>query len=311
MAVDPLGPASLNAVTTRPARSIVRGTVATWLKDCTDPALKDGTFLGADFFNDMLAQFRTLFTGAGIAVDNADDMLLRAVQSYGIRYAEDSSGTANVIVAAFAPPVLSLYNGLPFLIKIANNVTGATTVAADATGALPLKNGDGSALSNGQLKAGQVAFVVKVGTVYQLIVAFSAPVGGSGAQPFYQATYEMSYVAGVQMAPSGLTLVSNSLSTSTYAAGTFTVGAGEGGLWAFQLGTTSEQKPVEISTFIQINAIAALAFGSSHDNAWSGGMTTAVGFARLAEGDTVSFYSSIYPISANGGGAITIARLGD
>jgi hypothetical protein len=166
---DILGPACDNAVTTRPVRTIVREAIDTWFKDCTES--DDGTALPADWFNDMLAQLRTAFINSGIVRDNADDMLWRAIQSAGLRYAVDSSATPNSIIAAFTPPVTSLYGGLPLAVKIAKTNTGAVMLAANDQATKAVKAPDGSDLIAGAWPAGAVGLVIYDGTVYQLLGA--------------------------------------------------------------------------------------------------------------------------------------------
>src|SRR4051794_32713632 len=124
MPIDVLGPASDNAVTTRPGRTITRGAADTWFQDCTSQDANDGTAIGADFLNDTLAQVRTALVSSGITLDNADDMLWRAMQSIGIRYGVDT-GAANHLTVNFAVPVTSLYAGLMVLVKVGTDPTGA------------------------------------------------------------------------------------------------------------------------------------------------------------------------------------------
>lgn len=172
MALDILGPATPDAVTVRPSRSTTRGAADTWFKDCSSPTAEDGTEIPADILNDWLAQFRTLFDGAGIVEDNADDMLLRAVQSIGIRYAVDQSTVAGQIVAQFSPPVKALTIPLLLVVKVAHDVPGTgTTLQADtmSTQAVVRNDGFGTALAANDLRAGQHAFVMFDGTNYKLL----------------------------------------------------------------------------------------------------------------------------------------------
>lgn len=185
--VDVLGPASDNAVTSRPTRSIIRGIVNTWFKDCSGPDAADGTEFGADFFNDALAQFRQAFSSAGITVDNADDMLWRAMQSTGIRYGT-ASGTANDITVTFTPPVPALFAGLPLLIKLTADCSGPMTIAADATAAKSLKWPDNTALVTGDAKNGMVILVAYDGTRYHLLSRANA---GTASAKFVPGTIHM------------------------------------------------------------------------------------------------------------------------
>ena len=180
--VDILGPASDHSLTVRPARTNARGSVATWFGDCSGPEAEDGTLHSADFYNDILAQLRSAVTSSGIVADNADDMLWRAMQSAGLRYAADS-GTANHIVVTFAPPVTSLYAGLALLIKVAVNCTGATDITANGLATKNLKWPSLAALANLDIKAGAVVLVVYDGTQFQLLARMdngAVPVNAGG-----------------------------------------------------------------------------------------------------------------------------------
>jgi hypothetical protein len=180
---DILGPASDNAVTSRPARTIVRGPSDTWFKDCTDPDAEDGTTFPADFFNDILAQIRTALSSSGITRDGADDMLWRAMRAIGVRYAADS-GAANSIVGAFSPPVTpsQLVAGLMLIIKLNASVTGATTITADGNAPAPLKWPDGTALALGDATAGALLLVGFDGTNFQLLCRMNG--GGASSANF-------------------------------------------------------------------------------------------------------------------------------
>ena len=172
-AIDLLGPASDNAVTVRPARTITRGASDTYFKNCSSPDAGDGTAFGADFFNDMLAQLRTACRSAGIVLDNADDMLWRAMQSVGLRYAVDT-GTAGHLVATYSPIIAAVREGLAVLVKAANDCPGATDFNPNGLGAAAVVWPDGSALATGDFKAGSVLLLVNDGTHWQLIFKLNA-----------------------------------------------------------------------------------------------------------------------------------------
>lgn len=83
---DTLGPASINATTVRPADDRTFGPDDTWFKDCTSPALQDGTQIRASWLNGITAQLRRAIRGLGITdrtlVDPTfDDMLLDAIRA--------------------------------------------------------------------------------------------------------------------------------------------------------------------------------------------------------------------------------------
>jgi hypothetical protein len=82
---DILGPAAAGsavAPTVRPTPPLpnVVGAAPTYFKDCTSVESSDGSEVTAAWLNAITMQFRTAFSGMGIIADNADDMLLRAIQ---------------------------------------------------------------------------------------------------------------------------------------------------------------------------------------------------------------------------------------
>ncbi len=157
-----------NAVTSRPARAIVRGDTDTWAQDCSSPDADDGTAWPADVFNDMLAQLRTPLRSSGISLNGNDDMLWRAMRSVGIRYAVDS-GAAGALVIANAVPVASNYAGLVLLVKLANDIPGATTIVVDGQDPVAIKWPDNTALAAGDGKAGGLFLIASDGTKFQLL----------------------------------------------------------------------------------------------------------------------------------------------
>lgn len=176
---DILGPASQNAVTNRPARSISRAANNTWFKDCTDAVTEDGTVLPADFLNDVLAQLREAFTQSGIDANNADDMLWRAMRSAGLRYAVDT-GSANSIECQFNPPVKSLYPGLCLLVKVKATNTAGVLLTADTMNPKPVIRSTGEALVANDLKPNMILIVVYDGASFQIVGGLATGSGGGG-----------------------------------------------------------------------------------------------------------------------------------
>lgn len=182
MTINILGPVAGGHVTIRPARANPLGVTNTWFRGCSSPGVPDGTVPDPDAMNDLLANLRTLFSGAGIELDGADDMLLRATRHFGIRHGVDT-GTANNIEATFLPPVRSFFNGLMVSVEIAASNTGATqfTFADLASGnVLPVRRRDGSALEADDLVTGQVALFVCIDGVLQLLANGAMGAGGGG-----------------------------------------------------------------------------------------------------------------------------------
>lgn len=194
---DVLGPASDHSVTVRPARTISRGGANTWFIDCTGPEADDGTLHTADFYNDLLAQLRTLISNSGIDANNADDMVWRAVQSVGIRYGVDT-GSADNLAATFSPPVSSLYPGLALFVKVFADNTGATDIEVEDFPAKAIVRGAATALSAGDLKANMIAFLVYDGTSFQLVAGLQQAAAIDGATaPFFPEVLTNNGVMGV------------------------------------------------------------------------------------------------------------------
>ena len=92
------------------------------------------------------------------------------LQSNSTNYSTDS-GAANALVGALSPVPVSLASltGAPISIKVAASNTGAATLNLNSLGVTGIVNGDGSALSGGQLLAGQIIEVAYNGTYFQLL----------------------------------------------------------------------------------------------------------------------------------------------
>lgn len=180
MTIDLLGFGNTdNAVTSRPSRTIIRGVTDTWAKDCSSPDADDGTSWPADIFNDLLAQMRVALRSSGIVLDNADDMLWRAMQSMGLRFGVDT-GAAGALVVTYAPPVQSLYAGLPLLVQVGHDCPGATTFTPNGLATKNVTWPDISALAAADFKAGCILLLIYDGTEWQMIFKLNAGAAGSG-----------------------------------------------------------------------------------------------------------------------------------
>lgn len=294
MPVNPIGPVAGNQVTTRPARSNAYGTVKTWHTPCSAPTVQDGTVVDADMFNDWLAQLRTTFDSSGIAVDNADDMLWRAIQSANTRWATDT-GTANNVVVACTPPVLSLIAGQQVNVKVAAANTGAVTITVDAQAPKAVLFSDGAVLTAGATEANKVARLVYDGVAFRLVDQRSR---GFWSSP-----------ASITLPTSTFTTASPSsqhassyLATSTFSNGVFTCGAGEAGLWAF--GMFAAYTPVAAlgsqDAFVAyINGPRVSAFQSNTQYVGNqGNGASVVLLDRLAVGEQVTFQA--FHLQSNG-----------
>lgn len=174
MSLDLLGPANApNTVTVRPADARVFGTGDTWFKGCSAVDVDDGTEIDAPYLNGMLAQLRRAIRGQGVTENNADDdMLLKAIQSAGIRYAVDHSGVANQIVVSNTRPLTTHIEGALLAVKAINTVTWQTTFTPDAIDAKYVRHPDGTDLGRGDWAAGAIGLIMFDGDHYQLLAVF-------------------------------------------------------------------------------------------------------------------------------------------
>lgn len=87
------------------------------------------------------------------------------------RYAPDT-GSVNAMAATIYPPVTQLAAGLGVFLNVANTNTGAATFNLNGLGAQPVVRGNGSALSAGDLNAGEIAMLQYDGAHWQVINFF-------------------------------------------------------------------------------------------------------------------------------------------
>lgn len=92
-------------------------------------------------------------------------------------YFVDQSGVANSIIISIPNTItVALTAGTVLFVKVANTVTGATTLTINALVAQAVVNPDGSAMSLNQLLSGAIAIFAYDGTRFQFVgVASSAP----------------------------------------------------------------------------------------------------------------------------------------
>jgi hypothetical protein len=140
----------------------------------------------------------------------------------------DTSVTPSVITVSLQagiPIPVAYTTGLVLFILVANTTTTTTpTINLNGIGAKTIVNADGSALTVGQIVAGQIIEVVYDGTNFRLIGGASSPtsgvftitgVGFSGAAPTMPATWRMrDSVVTLHFASTGVNAPSNSTSFS-------------------------------------------------------------------------------------------------
>lgn len=77
-----------------------------------------------------------------------------------IPYTADTSPTPNAIVAAFSPAITAPVAGDAIEVKLANNITGASTIEINALAAVAVKRANGTSMQNGDGVAGQIALMI-------------------------------------------------------------------------------------------------------------------------------------------------------
>ena len=81
-------------------------------------------------------------------------------------------GSVNAYAATIAPPVAALTPGMGVFIRIANTNTAAATFNLNGLGAVAIHRGNGSALSAGDLNAGQIVALAYDGAAWQTVNYF-------------------------------------------------------------------------------------------------------------------------------------------
>lgn len=167
--IDLFGPTQLyGGVTARPSDPRAPTTTDTFFKDCSSPEADDGTQLLAAWFNQVLANMRSVarangLTGGGadiVVQDNASDTSLLNAISHLIQrgqyvYGTDA-GTADAFVVTLSPAPPEYKDGMQFLVKKANstNATTTPTINVNGLGAKTIVNREGAAVDAGGFLAG-------------------------------------------------------------------------------------------------------------------------------------------------------------
>jgi hypothetical protein len=86
-----------------------------------------------------------------------------------IPYAEDTSPTANAVVAAYTPVITSVTAGDVILVKVANRNTGAMTIAINALAAMPIRRNDGQNLQANDILAAECILIEYNTTYWQML----------------------------------------------------------------------------------------------------------------------------------------------
>jgi hypothetical protein len=91
-----------------------------------------------------------------------------------IPYAADSSATPNSIIVAPNPAITSLAAPQELIVKLANTVTGATTITVNSMAAVPVVRPDGTPLQANDAFAGEMLWLIYNGSAFQLCVKASS-----------------------------------------------------------------------------------------------------------------------------------------
>jgi hypothetical protein len=110
----------------------------------------------------------TLIQKISQATADARYAQITGVQNGQFIYANDI-GAANAYVCSLSPALTSYVAGLGIRLKIANNNTGASTLAINGLAAIPITFTSLSALTSGQISAGMIAELIYDGTEFQLM----------------------------------------------------------------------------------------------------------------------------------------------
>jgi hypothetical protein len=86
-----------------------------------------------------------------------------------IPYIADTSATPNIITATYVPALTAHNTGSPILVKLANTVSGQTTININALPGRIIKKFDGSDFDLGDCVAGEILLLTYDGAFYQLM----------------------------------------------------------------------------------------------------------------------------------------------
>lgn len=321
------GPQGPNYATTRPpADPEASSGVDTWFKNCSAAGARDGTFATAAFFNTMIANLRYLCRTAGVSLSDTDDtMVYEAVQAIAegvagggggsstitqnIPYVADSSTIANTIVANFNPAFTSpVSEGILLEIKVNNTNSGATSIQVNGLAALPLMRGDGTALQQGDIIAGQAILVENHGTYYQLMT-IPWSIFNSPAKTFYGHSTDTIPAGWVNTYASNYVVDADSLGVTMIGANAVQVPlTGTYLCIAIGGGTVANGMYVGIERFSSAGAdlgnIAVYGINATGNYAQANGMI--VGMATLNGGDRVKTYLACNSVVGGVAGSVSV-----
>jgi hypothetical protein len=124
------------------------------------------TWDSGNLANESLTIYLSQAAATGSPV-GANPVLTGAIQAQAGNFAFDTSGTPDVIVCALTPPLTAHVTGLPIRVKLANGITGTTTVTFNPGPGT--KNVSLLVNSPAAMRAGYIFTFVYDGTNYQVL----------------------------------------------------------------------------------------------------------------------------------------------
>lgn len=163
-----------------------------------------------------------IFYDTGTAWQNVTPLLsaasISAIQQEKYVYAADT-GAVNALAVSLSPAP-TIVAGSLVVVKVANTNTGASTIAVNGGTATAITKEGSTALSGGEMKAGQIIFLAYDGTEYQLIGAISSGGGGGTVTSVAVAVPSRQSVSGSPITSSGtITISDNNESANEFFAG--------------------------------------------------------------------------------------------
>src|SRR5262249_3230986 len=137
-------------------------TLGQMILDGVASAMPSASIVGRLYFTSDTQQ---IFRDNGSSWDNVTPTLpasvVEAIQQQAYVYAVDS-GTANALVVS-QTPTPTIAAGSLVVVKVAHTNTGASTIALNGGSATAITKNGTTALSGGELNAGQIVFLVNDG----------------------------------------------------------------------------------------------------------------------------------------------------
>lgn len=144
-----------------------------------DPSIgRQGSIPPANAFEHPMREIVAVISKSVMTPTDTDLIqMTKAVRSQRLNYCEDT-GSANMLSAAFDPPLSDYTLGFIIRVHVRNTNNGPCTIDAGA-GRVPVIRPNGAALAANDLNAGQVAELVFDGANFQLVNFGGGGIGGS------------------------------------------------------------------------------------------------------------------------------------